>query len=270
MFRTRDFILIFTTILFLVSAIGVTLADRYLGGGEGGFALPLFVETEEIEYGAESYTPPEVKRGERLAIMRQKIAASGQFASVVETEEVEEAEETVATTTETEEAEEVAVIDGVQICPQYSEYTGFWSPAGVKMDVSEGARIIFKEVEFKTEVGSSTASSGPKYVTKIGRDVMLQLPVRNFPTPGVQCLSSDVIGIAKDGSLIRNNEIPLYGVFSSATVIGYSLDGFPIHGTATFATDECGGAIVNGQYGYYISAERETIINCFSSIPINI
>ena len=60
----------------------------------------------------------------------------------------------------------------------------------------------------------------------------MQLPVRNIPSGGTTCISTDVIGIATDGSLIRNNEAGVYGIFGANTLVGWALDGFPIYGSS--------------------------------------
>jgi hypothetical protein len=76
------------------------------------------------------------------------------------------------------------------------------------------------------------------------------------------------VGVAKDGSLIRNNEARLYGIFGEQTLVGYALDGFPIYGISESVVDACGGVSVAGQYRYQLSVERENIINCFAAKPI--
>jgi hypothetical protein len=88
------------------------------------------------------------------------------------------------------------------------------------------------------------------------------------PLNSESCVASDVIGIATDGSLIRNNEVGAYGVFGGGTLVGYALDGFPIYGVSEQKADICGGAMVGGQYRYVISSERATIINCFAGAPV--
>jgi hypothetical protein len=79
-----------------------------------------------------------------------------------------------------------------------------------------------------------------------------------------------VIGITIGGSLIRNNEVGVYGVFGGDTLVGYALDGFPIYGTSGQKTDICGGGMIGGQYRYMISSSRGTIINCFAGTPVAI
>jgi hypothetical protein len=68
--------------------------------------------------------------------------------------------------------------------------------------------------------------------------VVLQLPLP-FGPQGKTCLSYDVVGVALDGSLIRNNEHSLYQVFGSETLIGYALDGFPIYGLNKSSAARC-------------------------------
>ena len=70
-----------------------------------------------------------------------------------------------------------------------------------------------------------------------GPSAVLQLPSRTMPAASPSCIGSDVIGIANDGSLIRNDELSLYGVFGSETRIGYALDGLPIYGITTMRGD---------------------------------
>jgi hypothetical protein len=99
---------------------------------------------------------------------------------------------------------------------------------------------------------------------------VLQLPTRTTPSTNPTCLASDVIGIATDGSLIRNNEVGLYGIFGADTLIGYALDGFPIYGAGVGAVDACGGVVVSGVYRYQIQLKNETIINCFAGTPVSL
>jgi hypothetical protein len=78
------------------------------------------------------------------------------------------------------------------------------------------------------------------------------------------CLPHEVVGIARDGSLIRNDEAALYGIFDDTVLIGYALDGFPIYGqTVDRPLDQCGGAMVDGSYRYYLSEERDHVLGCY-------
>ena len=88
---------------------------------------------------------------------------------------------------------------------------------------------------------------------------------------GASCLSSDIVGIALDGSLIRNGEHTLYSIFGAETLVGYALDGFPIYGAiGAPVTDNCGGTAMAGEYRYYLSSERTGVIGCFSGESVTL
>ncbi|MCA9354527.1 MAG: hypothetical protein KC877_03345 [Candidatus Kaiserbacteria bacterium] len=252
MFRTRDFILIFTSIVFLLVAITATTV---LQKGSGQPELRIAPDAEQT-YVAEVYEGPTISRAERLAALREKISAGQGVtleAPVIESEDNEESVATPATTTETE------VLAGAPVyCPQYAPYTGPWPRTGVSIEVAEGARLVYEA----GGLDSADVTIAP------GRSVLLQLPVAPFALAQPACLRTDVIGIAQDGSLIRNNEAGLYGVFGAETIVGYALDGFPIYGTSAVETDTCGGAVVGGQYGYRLTAGQTQILNCFSATPV--
>lgn len=252
MFRTRDFVLIFVTVVFLVVAIGVTLVRQYFGEGEGE-PVVAFVDIPDQEFTAELVEKAPLSREERVAEMRRKIAEGGELTlSAPETTAEASLEEEVVTEVPT------APEPGVQKCPGYSTHRGYWSPQAVHIELAEGARIVYRTTE-QVSVGTSTPA----------REVLLQLPA--YPVyAGATCLSSDVVGVAQDGSLIRNDEVGLYGVFGEHTLIGYAFDGFPIYGVSSMKTDACGGVVVAGEYRYYLSDERETVLNCFSATPVRL
>jgi len=257
MFRTRDFVLIFTTIIFLIVAIGATIWNQYQTKDKKNNSI-VFSEVTNEEYKAEVLAPKPIAREERLKNLREKIAEDeGVTISAPEPEITND--ETVGETVEMTPEDSVSE---VQICSGYKKFTSEWQADGISFNVSEGARIVYKEVSLGLSTESSTSSSS--------RNILLQLPIRTFPTPPPSCLMSDVVGIAKDGSLIRNNEVGLYGIFGDSTLIGYALDGFPIYGVTDSILDECGGMIVGGQYGYYLSTGRDVVLYCFSANPVNI
>ena len=147
-------------------------------------------------------------------------------------------------------------------CGNYHNGGAGWSASGLRIDEVEGGRLIYREV-----AGEPLASTSEPVVTK---DIVLQLPIRSTRLANNSCISTDVIGIAKDGSLIRNTEASVYQVFGPDTLVGYALDGFPIYGASSLSTDECGGTLVNGQYRYQISTARDRIINCYAGAPVTI
>lgn len=252
MFRTRDFVLIFCVVVFLVVAIGVTLFGEYNGFGNTTSSVS-YIETEDREYVAVLDEKKPLSRSEHLADMRRKVADSGSL--------VFSAPETV--TTETTDVDIVIEANDpskavAQKCPGYSVYSVPWSPQGVVIEQSEGARIVYR-TDDQLVAGSTT----------ISRSALLQLPMYPVRSEST-CLSSDVVGVAHDGSLIRNTEVGLYGVFGEQTLIGYALDGFPIYGVSDRVTDECGGTLVAGEYHYYLSDGRESVLNCFAAKPTSL
>ncbi|MFT7644750.1 MAG: hypothetical protein ACI9BF_000407 [Candidatus Paceibacteria bacterium] len=268
MFRTRDLLLISTVVLFLFFAIGVTVWNQ--SSTNLVVSNPVILaEVSSQEYTAEVYVKESQSREERLDEMRKKIANSGDLSfstpvSDLDTDLfIEIPEESVVSASEESEAV-------MPQCPRFSEYSGLWPVEGVLIDVVEGARLVYQEIVSEYEPAPAMATSGTLLPLDTRRDVLLQLSIRTEPMPGISCLVSNVIGVAKDGSLIRNNEAGLYGVFGEGTLIGYALDGFPIYGTADFVGDACGGQTVNGQYGYYLSVNRKVIMNCFAAVPISL
>lgn len=255
MFRTRDFILLFTAITFLVSAIGATMLIQ--SSTSNSVANSQAAAQQQLAaVGVENYqavvaTREGLDRSQRVAQMRSKIAAAGVL-SAPEPELPEITESEIATTSE----EGSVVVAEPDQCPSYQPYRGFWDARNLSVIQSEGATLVVRSEQFSA--GSSTQVT------------LLQLPKRLSPAIDQSCISSDVIGVANDGSLIRNDELALYSVFSSGTRIGYALDGFPIYGTGNAPVDACGGRMQSGQYRYELQADQEAVINCFAAAPIMI
>lgn len=257
MFRTRDFLLLFVTTVFLLVAIGATVARQHIGQVALAPTVQLVEMSDEQTFSAEVAEATPLSREDRLVEMRRKIAEGGELVSGLP-EPV-----TVVEVTEDSQVEEIPVevtVHEVMKCPGYSAYQKPWSAEGVQFEISEGARIVYRSTE---QVTNSLASSSSVVAN---RTVLLQLPVHPYNTAPT-CLASDVVGVAHDGSLIRNEEAGLYGVFGESTMIGYALDGHPIHGTGDASMDNCGGAVVGGEYRYYLSGDRETVLNCFMASP---
>ncbi|MCA9358816.1 hypothetical protein KC926_01265 [Candidatus Kaiserbacteria bacterium] len=259
MFRTRDFILFFTAIVFLVTAIGVTSFKKSISPSSPA-QVQQFVDDEEKDYVAVVNEDSGLSREERLKAMKEKISKDSSL-KLTNSPEVDE-EENVSS-----EDEEVVAISGLQKCSGYRPFQGEWSFSKLEFDVVEGSRIVFEEVLSE----SSVRASGTAVVEQeVKRDVYLQLPIRSGPVANTSCIATDVIGVAQDGSLIRNTEAKLYGVFGPDTLVGYALDGFPIYGVSDVQTDNCGGVSIAGQYQYFLNNSRETVLNCFSAPPVSI
>jgi hypothetical protein len=262
--RTKDFLLLILTIAFLVVGITSTIkSDLATTNQQATVSLFLDVATNETEviYEAEVVnTKSEDTRASRLAVLREKIRG---FVL---------AEPAPAVFTEPTVAAEVIAIPKsageIDKCPVSTKFLRLWSATNLKFEIVEGARIVYRDSEVNPNFDTYSTGTIP---SMSAREVVLQLPLRTTPLAIKSCLGSDVVGIALDGSLIRNDEHNLYKIFGQETLIGYALDGFAIYGQANnLNTDACGGAMVNGEYGYYLSAQREGVLGCFGGIPVAI
>lgn len=246
MLRTRDFILLFTTIVFLVLAIGFTIVAPSLSPSP---TSNTFIPAEPVDtIGAEVETTI-LDRSTRAANLRNKIAESGE---VILSAPVPE-----PSTPSSQEEEMVIANDSVtpQQCPQYQLYRGSWPLVGVEIVVTDVSRQYSIP---QPAIGTST----PEGL------LLLSLPV--YPVvQGSLCLPSDVVGVALDGSLIRNSEASLYSVFGAETLIGFALDGFPVFGLggAGEVLDECGGIPRSDGYRYQLAAARDHVLSCFRAAP---
>lgn len=262
--RTRDFLLYLLSFAFLVIAIFVTIAkDIHLDNNNAASVVSAPSDSEVVKYPVTTEEEPVMDRAGHLAALRSKIA---EFKETM-VSPATPAEPEPLPVNETTVEEPVEVLTDPLNCPGYQNFSKPWSPSGLNFSVVEGARLLYREVEVAVQVGTTSATTTPETVTK---EVVLQLPLQTYPGTTKSCLSGDVVGVALDGSLIKNNEQGLYSIFSAETLIGYALDGFPIYGQGELKTDECGGILVDGQYRYYLSSEREAVLYCYSGIPVEI
>lgn len=265
MIRTRDFFLFLLTVLFLVVGISATVVQDLapLGGQAGTAILSMPAEIPPPVDGVEAVvvSAPQLDRPSLLAQMKAKVAALG---GVVIASVTPEPEAPIPA----EEETPAAVADAPLLCPGYQNASWADFP-GAQFKEVEGARVVYREGVPVPPVINPIEATGTIALPPVSTDIVLaQLPMRTSPLSVPACLPQDVVGIATDGSLIRNNEVALYTVFGSETLVGYALDGFPIYGVnAGAATDACGGMMVGGIYRYYLSTDREHIIHCFSGTP---
>jgi hypothetical protein len=256
MFRTRDFLLFLVVVFALLLAIVSTVKVDSKTGWWSGIKF----SDDSVTY--EAVLPERIglDREEKIKEMREKIAKTDineNLASAV-TAETEDKEIEIKDQTEAEEG-----VFEIKKCSDYSESNVSWQPQGLKFEVVEGARIVFRDKALELTSSSSLDISE--------REVVLQLPLRVTPAGSDNCLNSSIIGIALDGSLITNDDYSAYKIFSGETLIGYALDGFPIYGSNDNAkTDQCGGMNVDGQYRYYLSSDRKGMIGCFSGTPVSL
>ena len=258
MLRTRDFALFVAAVLFLLVGRSVTLGTR--DAATQTIAAHPSSDPGAVPQGA-AITASDIDRESRVAELREKIASlGGELSAAPETvaleapSAAEEMGEAVATT---------AASAAMECGPVQSVDRTI--PSDIRFLEREGARLVVAPRP-PTAQGSTSPTAA-----ELAEDVVLQLPARKQPLSGSSCIETDVVGIAKDGSLIRNDEVGLYGVFGKDTLIGYALDGFPIYGmNESVETDECGGVSETGQYRYYLDDARDTILGCYSGIPVSI
>lgn len=259
MIRTRDYVLGLSIVVFLLVGIGVTLLKQGYDFGTDLSATVFVASPSDAPTSASVSSEVEMSREERIASLRKKIAALGTLGNEPESTEV------VADNATSTSVSDVAVVDIAEDrCASYAPFSGIWNSKGVVVEEVEGARIVYKETATPS-VASGTAALPPAAKT-----LLLQLSVKSLPPATASCIPSDVIGITKHGSLIRNHEIAAYKTYDSNTLIGYALDGFPIYGASQTKTDTCGGVAMGGQYRYYIHPERSTILSCFAGKPASL
>jgi hypothetical protein len=258
MFRTRDFILVFLTVGFLVLAIIYTLATQNQSRFDAIRPTQQTPINEVTAVVVESDSP-QLNRDERLRTLREKIAASELIGiSAAANPETQNPEVDVSQTSSSP-----SQFDEPLLCPNYqvNQMVFGWPATDIITDTREGSRVYYT-VEMST--ATSTASTSSPVASE---SILLQLPIQFVPLGTASCLASDVVGVALDGSLIKNQEASLYQLFTNDSLIGYALDGFPIYGTGSAVTDNCGGRIVQGQYRYELSESRDNVLNCFSGNP---
>ena len=256
MIRTRDFVVFLVIVAILFGAIFLTI-NRDIGSSANQAAALLTaesVETVVIEDEAD------LSHQDRLLAMRESVQ---QYRSTYSEDDrfiVREGEpEEIYVAMSEAEPVEGGSTQSVQLCTNYAPYQGWW-PRGVVVEMREGVRLVFEETVSDVD--------GELVTTE---NILVRLPAAAQPSSNPSCLQSDVVGVANDGSLIRNNEQSLYGIFSAETVVGYALDGFPIYGqNNSVIVDSCGGAFGSSGYGYMLQTERESVINCFSGIPASL
>jgi hypothetical protein len=251
--RTRDYTLMLGTIGALLLAIGAVVVVGVAGHFSQRAAVFVATADGDTKYSAELSSPETISREDRLKMMKEKIASMSDQIIAAAPEPASPETPVVP-----EAADGVVAVE--QRCGTYHHGGAGWDASGLSIDEVEGARLVYREV-----TGSALASTTE---ATISRDVVLQLPLASIPASHQSCIASDVIGVAKGGSLIRNNEVGVYRVFGPDTLIGYALDGFPIYGMADSKTDVCGGKMVAGQYRYQLSTKRDTIINCYAGSPV--
>lgn len=268
-FTSRNYLLYLLAVgALIVGIVSTAVSNQNNQMASAIEALNNSATSSDVAYHAEVVAtnwPPDRKTN--LATMREKVREVESTKKIDEPLELSAENEEVpkmSSDTETVSAAQLPLETELKKCPWYKVYDETWPKGQVAFSVREGARVLATVAPI---IDVSTTSTS----TTIADNIIIQLPLITVPPKVPTCLPSDVVAIALDGSLIRNNEKNLYGIFPSPTLLGYALDGFPLYGTNNqSALDKCGGVMVDGQYRYYLQSERENILNCFAGSPIKI
>lgn len=241
MARTRDVLLGLLCLGFLLT-VGASQFGRLANNqSPGEYVVP---ETDPVETVEVETIISEDKREERVAMWRERLRDFVITAPVVE-----------ETPLADEQPVEDSGVNAVTLCADYRVY----APAVPRLYnyEAEGVRVFSSVAELELVDGTNT---------------FLVLPVRfTQSNAGRNCLATDVIGIAENGSLLRNNQHNTYSIFEAQTLVGYALDGFPIYGRIDgSALDACGGRVTPEGYQYHIAPERDSIVQCFSAPPVEL
>ncbi len=258
MVRTKDLLLIVVVLIMLFMAISATLASRMITRQIQDEALSGAMATESPAYEAMPSNGGGLDRSANIARLRSLLAAG----DVIESSPSVEA----SPTTDVESTDE-----GAPVCTGVGsgiEVARSWPLVGVEVATVGVNRVVTHSAISAAPVpstpGTSTAVAAPAPATE---RVLLTLPVYPGKNPQPTCMSSEIVGVTPAGSLLFNNDIVLYRQAGSETLIGYALDGFPIYGAYTGATDSCGGYDAPSGYRYTVSPQDQTLIECFVGSP---
>ena len=257
MIRTRNFLLFILMLAFLVGGILLTLWFSASSSTQSGYTDMIFGGAETATMTAVVETP-EDKRESRLASLRAKLAQYTDVALAPSTAEVavetntDMTGEAIATST---------TVASADLCSNYSAVSLPVLSGQLTYAVSGGQRTFGK-----TETIPATSSTTLPTVTMA---TVFALPLRSVAVGFTSCIASNIVAVTPTGAPISNTDAGTYRASGEATLIGYTIDGFELYGnTSSLPTDSCGGATVSGTYRYYLSSERDTILNCFAAIPV--
>lgn len=257
MIRTRDFVLFVVAAIFLVVAIVATAISR---APSSSAPSPYVFDSSESPLSADA-PAEEIDRAAEIARLQAKIAdmkdqgiASGYQESELPAEEELPPEPSGG---------------AITLCGDYAPaVVGVWPASDIHTAERGGMRVVYTA---STEMQPVTSGSSTSMQAVEVEHVLLQLPVRTQALPYSSCIKTDVVGVALDGSLIRNSDYTLYRIFGPETLIGYALDGLPIYGTAKdVPTDECGGTTIGEGYRYYLNPNREGVLGCYAAAPVSL
>lgn len=257
MIRTRNFFLFILVLAFLLGAILLTLWFSASDARQEQYTDMVFGNDEAKPMTAEVVTE-EDKRESRLASLRAKLAKFTDVAMAPSTEDVPVENTDTSSSTTTDVAPAKATAD---LCANYGAVSVPSLNGALVYKINAGQRT-FNIIENQP---ASSSTTEPTVITT----TVFTLPLRTAALPTSSCIGSDIVAITPTGAPIRNSDYAKYKGSGEATLIGYTIDGFELYGqSSSLATDACGGTTVSGTYRYYLSSERDTILNCFAAVPV--
>jgi hypothetical protein len=254
MIRTRDFFLFLLVSGFLIVAIVVTVVWSYHARPINSNTAVNFY-THTATYTTEVATQPDTKN-DRLAELRKKLAEDTSISAP------ETPIEPVITASTSEETITAPAESSILLCNKtYSPKTIAGLTGSQQYEERDGQRVFFT-----TTAPLDPATTSPAIA--VAEQIVFTLPLRTTPLSTESCIKDDIVAVSQTGMVIRNTDYAKYQGSGESTLIGYTIDGFPLYGrTNSIATDDCGGAMIDGSYRYYLSAERKGVIGCFAGIP---
>jgi hypothetical protein len=257
MIRTRNFLLFMLLLAFLIGGILLTLWFSAGSVRQEAYSEMIFGGDDTATMTAEVVTPEDT-RASRLASLRAKLAKYTDVAMAPSTEEVpvETVDDTATTTTGVTPAKVTA-----DVCANYAASSVPALNGQLTYGESGGQRTF--------GVMGTTEPTGSTSVPIVSVAAVFTLPLRTTALPTTYCIASDIVAVTPTGVPIRNSDYAKYRGVGEATLIGYTIDGFELYGASSnLQTDACGGTTVSGTYRYYLSSERDSILNCFAAIPV--
>jgi hypothetical protein len=245
MIRTRDFLVYVLTLVFLVSAIGYTVITDGVQSHAIAVGELSTVPEAAAAFGALA-NAPENDRDTYIQAMREKIA---QGLGTV--------------------AGEPVVLTSVDETPD---------PGPTQ---SEGRAVLWCDVPERVDLVIADWNSAPVTLTTMesthvyshesdaGSVTLLELPIRQSRSSADTCLSHEIVGVALDGSLIKNDDAGRFSGMPAAGLVGYALDGFPIYGPTTDSSvlDTCGGGDTGSGYAYHLRIGENFVLGCYAAQP---
>lgn len=256
MIRTRNFLIYMCTLVFLVAAVGYTILGDMSSGAQVVATELERTPSAASAYGAVASATPD-DRAAYVAWLRGEIAAGEGYHP--------DTPVTLETVDETPPQAEVVELPAVterspQLCgtqENVGSVLGSWNPDAVEVRVVEGARIVLG-ADTVTEDDTAPVPATP----------LLQLPIRTVRAAADSCLPHVIAGVTEDGTLIGNGDASAYRGYSADMLVGYALDGLPIHGAAPgLALDACGGTNTPSGYRYHLRADEPFVLGCFAATP---